>query len=287
MRKVIKEDLNRLDQQDLTSPATQQAKKLGLVYVGFGRYEDPNSGQITHVVLNGKLSPFNRAVKTNQFRSTQSDDLGTYSQMITPELNQIHDGLVKAFPPERYDDQELSALQAFTGGEHIGVNDRLSSMPTGIPVTKIEPSSLDDPYPDMIASLDSAIKKGRAPFPFLSYTKLHPDIDPSGLEIGSTFRFKGFRTTSLNPVNVITSSENTRQDPTSGRNSVILLQMNIPKNSPGIYASDYSDTPEAYEFIMHRGAKVQIASEFKKLVGSEAMSNQLNLVVYYADCIVK
>lgn len=286
MKKHIRENLNNL-QAEPSSSAAAEAKKRGLKYAGFGRYEDPKTNQVTHIVLNGALTPFNRAVKTNQFRNTQSDDLGVYSQMLTPQIDEIHNTLVKAYPPERYDDMELNTLNAFTAGEHVEVNKRLSNMPAGVPVSKIEPQSIDDPYPDMIASLDSAIKKGRTPAPFLSYTKMHPDFDPSELTVGATFHFKGFRTTSLNPVSVITSSENSRIDPNSGRNSVILLQMNIPKNAKGIYASDYSATPTDYEFIMHRGAKVQIASEFKKLIGSDGLAKQLNLEIYYADCAVK
>jgi ADP-ribosyltransferase exoenzyme len=286
MKHSLLENLNNL-QAEPSSSAAAEAKRRGLKYAGFGRYEDPRTNQITHVVLNGNLTPYNRAVKTNQFRNTQSDDLGTYSQLLTPQLDEMHNRLVKAYPPERYDDQELNALNAFTAGEHATINSRLANMPAGVPVTKIEPQSLDDPYPDMIASLDSATKKGRAPAPFLSYTKMHPDFDPSSLAVGATFRFKGFRTTSLNPVAVIGSSENSRTEPSTGRNSVILLQMNIPKNVKGIYASDYSASPQDYEFIMHRGAQVQVASEFKKLVGSDALSNQLNLEIYYADCVVK
>jgi len=38
--------------QEPSSPAAAEAKKLGLQYVGFGRYEDPNTQQITHVVQN-------------------------------------------------------------------------------------------------------------------------------------------------------------------------------------------------------------------------------------------
>lgn len=286
MTRIIKENLNNLKVEPESGPA-KEAKRLGLKYVGFGRYEDPKSNQITHIVLNGNLTPFNKAVKSNQFRNTQSDDLGMYNEMITPQIAELHNTLIGAYPPENYDDLELNALNAFTSGEFTGINDRLSNMPSGIAVNKIEPQSIDDPYPEMIASLDSAMKKGRAPMPFLTYTKLHSDVDPSSLSIGTTFKFKGFRMTSLNPVHVASATDSPKIDPSSGRPSVILLQLNIQKNSKGIYASDFSATPQDYEYILHRGAKVQIASDFQKLVGSDGLANQLNLEIYYADCIVK
>jgi len=287
MRKNIFENLNALQQTDPKSKAAMQARKMGLKYVGFGRYEDPKSNQITHVVVNDSLTPFRKAVKSNTFRTQQNDDLGTYAAIMQPQIDQLHSTLLKSYPAERFDDKELDALNIFTTGGHHDINSRLANLPTGINVNKIEPQSLDDPFPDLIDSLDSATKKGRAPFQFPTYTKLGNDVDISQLGVGTSFKFKGFRNTSLNVVNVVSSSDNSRIDPASGRNTAIVLQMNISKNARGLYASDYSGTPEDNEFILPRGAKVQIASPFQKLVGSDATTGNLNLEIYYADCIVK
>jgi hypothetical protein len=287
MNRFLKEDLNILKKTDPTSRASAQAKKMGLKYVGFGRYEDPKTNQITHVVVNDALTPFKKAVKTNTFRSQQADDLGKYSSLLQPEIEQLHAELVKGYPPEKMDDRELDALHVFTSGGYIDINNRLSSLPAGIPVNKIEPQSMDDPFPDIIDSLDSATKKGRAPFPFMTYVKIGPDYDMNSLKPGTSFRFKGFRTTTLNVVNAISSSENSRIDPNTGRNTAIVLQLNIPKNSKGIYASDFSATPELSEFILHRGARIQIESDFQKLVGSDGATGILNQEIYYADCSVK
>lgn len=284
---ILRENLNILKQTDPKSKAAQQAQKMGLVYVGFGRYEDPKTKQITHVVVNDNLTPFRKAVKSNTFRTQQADDFGTYSAIMQPEIDQIHAALVQGYPPEKFDDQELDAINVFTNGGFIDINNRLNSLPAGVPVNKIEPQSLDDTFPDLIASLDSATKKGRAPMDFMTYTKLGSDVDVSTLSAGSTFRFRGFRSTSLNVTNVVSSPDNERQDPQSGRSTAVVLQLNIKKNSKGLYASDFSATPEEQEFILPRGARIEVSTDFQKLVGSDAMMNTLNLQVYYADCIVK
>jgi hypothetical protein len=54
------------------SNASKQAKQLGLTYVGFGRYEDPKTRQITHIVQNDRLVPFSKAVKTNTFHQSNA-----------------------------------------------------------------------------------------------------------------------------------------------------------------------------------------------------------------------
>lgn len=47
--------------EDVTGNAGEEAKRLGLKHLGWGRYADPHTGTVTHVSNNGKLVPIERA----------------------------------------------------------------------------------------------------------------------------------------------------------------------------------------------------------------------------------
>ena len=65
------------------SPAAQQAKKLGLDYMKFGRYG--KNGQVTHTSQNGKLIPVYKGKhgKNNQPEVPSQKSLGNYSGGVT------------------------------------------------------------------------------------------------------------------------------------------------------------------------------------------------------------
>lgn len=283
--KNIREDLNQIKAEP-TSNAAKQAKQQGLAYVGFGRYEDPKTQQITHIVQNDRLIPFKRAVRTNTFGANNTDDIGTYNQIMAPQTQQMHEYLTAHYTPDKYDDKELDAIYTYTNGAYVDINNRLSLLPAGVPANKIEPNAVDDPLPDMIASLDSALKKSRLPADMLVYTNIGSSYSPDNLQQGTTFLFKGYRDTSIDVGNVINNADKSNIGP-SGRPQLNVLQLRLKKNSKGLYAADYSANGADTEFILPRATKVTIASGPNKLVGSDAMSQNLNLEVMYYDCIVK
>lgn len=284
MMKRLNEDLN-FARMDPSEKAAKQAKQKGLDHVGFGRYQDPKVGQITHISQNDSLTPYKRAVRTNTFKSQNVDDFGEFSNALMDVVQGLHDVLIQTYTPEMYDDRELDAIFNFTSGQYVDVNNRLSLLPADIPAAKIEPESPDDPLPDIIAYMDSAIKKSRAPQDFMVYTSV--DVDPDFFDIspGMTFKFKSFRSTSINLSSVV-NSVNKEVGP-SGRKTIAILQIRVRKNSKGIYAADFSSVPEDNEFILPRGAKVEIIDGPSTLVGSDASSQNMNLEVIYFDCIMK
>ena len=284
----LNEDLAKLKQEP-SSKAAEQAKKLNLQYVGFGRYEDPKTQQITHIVQNDKLVPFRRAVKTATFRQQNADDLGTYATLKQPEIQELHDALTKAHSADKFDDRELDALYTFTNAGYVDINDRLAKLPLDVPARQIEPISTDDRIADIIQSLDSAIKKSRAPKDFHTYASLGSDVDINSLKAGTSFRFKGYRSTSIN-VSSVTSAladPNAAMTPQKGRQQIALLQIQVKKNSRGLYVSDYSPNPEEAEFILPRGARIDVIGGPHKLVGSDAMTGNMNLEIVYLDCVTK
>lgn len=263
------------------SEASQDAAKLGLVYVGFGRYENPKLGQITHIVQNERLVPFNKAVKSNTFKKTNGDDFGTYNNVLKPEIEQTHADLINHYVPENYDEDELSAIESYTGEDYLDINDRLYSLPTGIPANKIEPEFSDDDLPLKIAALDSALKKSSSPKEFLAYISLGDGYSLEDFAPGQKIRFKGYRSTTINPNIALNFGSNTSGQ--NRRGQTLILQVLVKRGSKGMYVDDYSSTPGEGEFLLPRGSTIKITSGPNKLVGSNGYSGEMNRQVMFLN----
>jgi hypothetical protein len=281
----IKEDLNQV-KTEVQSPASQQANKLGLNYAGFGRYIDPKTNQVSHIVQNDKLVQFNRAVKTNTFKTNNADDYGNYGAAMAPQIQQLNDYLVSQYTADKYDDDELNAIYSYTNDAYPNINQRLATLPPDVPAKKIERSSVDDTIPDFIDAMDSVMKKSRAPADFLTYTRMSADYRIEDFQPGMKFKFLTYRNTSIN-LNTVLNSAQVSQTSFAGRPQVFVLQILVKKNTKGIYAADFSTKPEDAEFILPRGATLEIMDGPKNLVGSDLMSQNMNLEVIYFDCTVK
>lgn len=268
------------------SASSQQAKKLGLAYVGFGRYEDPNTQQITHIVQNDRLVPFNKAIKTNKFKQENADDYGRYVKNLRPDVEQNHMDLGEYYVPENYDETELAAIESYTGETYLDINDKLNSLPTGIPANQIQADYVDDELPSIIGALDSALDKVPAPKDFLTYVSLNENYSPADFSQGQTFRFKGFRSTSIDPGIALNFSTRTNQ--TTRSKQTVMLQILVKKGTKGMYVDDYSATPGEAEFLLPRGTALKITSGPNKLVGSNKYSNDMNHeVVFFNAEIVR
>lgn len=275
--KTIKEDLNYAAQEP-SSQASAQAQQLGLVYVGFGRYEDPRTKQVTHIVQNDQLVPFRKAIKTNTYREEQSDDMGNFTAALSPEVEQVAQVLTQVYGPNSYDEKELTAIQDFTTQSYADINDYLSNFPAGTSVKDMMPESPDDTRTDIIAALDSAVKRVRSPVEFITYTKVSDGNKKNEIIPGTQFKLKGFRNTSINLASVLTEDS----EPAS-----VMLQIRVKKNTRGIYTGQFSQNPAEAEFILPRGTKLEVISGPTKLVGSDAQSGGKNKEIYYYDCVTK
>lgn len=256
MRTIV-EDLNYAAQEP-SSRAAAQAQRLGLAYVGFGRYEDPRTKQVTHIVQNDQLVPFKKAIKTNSYQQQSGDDVGNLVNALSPEVQEINQILTQAYPPQTYDDVEIQAIQQFTSQTYDQVNTALSQLPAGISAKQIQPTAPDDNTAMLVSTLDSAMKKSRSPIDFITYTKLDSSAKMMDIVPGTQFKFKGFRNTTINLANIMYSEDD----------SSTVLQIRVKKNSRGIYTGNYSQNPDDAEFVLPRGAKIEIVSGPTKLVGS-------------------
>lgn len=259
------------------SQASAEAKKLNLVYVGFGRYEDPKTQQVTHIVQNGKLVPFSKATKTNSFAKTSGDDFGDYAKNMMPDIEQSHGELSSAYPPEMYDDNELNAIENYSATSYYEINDRLRNLPSGIAADQIEPMYAGDPLPGQVAALDSALKKSKAPKDFIAYASLAPGYSIDSFKPGQNYKFKGFRSLSIDPNVALNYASNT---PQASRTTSFALQIHVRKGTNGMYLDDFSPQAGEAEYLLPRGAQVKIVSGPHKMVGSNKRTNNLNQEVY-------
>lgn len=262
------------------SNAAKQAKQLGLVYVGFGRYEDQKTGQITHIVQNDRLVPFSKAVKTNTFQQQSGDDYGSYVKAMRPEIEQTSVALTNYYKPEKYENDELDAIQLYTSTGYNDINQRLISLPTGIAAKNIQPTSPDDYVPSTIASLDSALSKSKSPMYFTVYAGIGNSYNPTQFVPGQTMTFKSYRSTSLNP-NIILN--NVERD---GDQSTAVLQIQIKKDSSGMYVNDFSTNSDESEYLLPRGTSIRIVDGPFRMIGSNQFTQESNLQIRYFNCIL-
>lgn len=268
------------------SASAEQAKKLGLVYVGFGRYEDPQTQQVTHIVQNDRLVPFNKAIKTNKFKKESGDDYGSYVKNLRPEVEEHHMDLGEYYVPENYDERELAAIESYTGETYLDINEKLNSLPAGVPANQIQADYVGDDLPSTIEALDSALNKVSAPKDFLAYVSLNESYNPADFKPGQTFRFKGYRSTTIDPGIALNFATRTNQATRSKQ--TVMLQILVKKGSKGMYVDEYSATPGEAEFLLPRGTSVKITGGPNRVVGSNKYSNELNHeVVFFNAELVK
>lgn len=275
MRTIV-EDFNYA-MQETSSKASQQAKQLGLMYVGFGRYEDPTTKQVTHIVQNDVLVPYRKAIKTNTYKSQNSDDYGNLAGALSPEAKELNNILIQTYGPEAYDEKELAAIGDFVNSSYSDINDLLTKFPAGTPITKIMPDGPEDTRTDIISALDSAMKKSRTPVEFIAYTKLDKSVQRMDIIPGTAFKFKGFRNTTISLGAILADTEE----------ESAVLQIKVKKNARGIYTANYSETPDDGEFILPRGAKIEVLGGPNRLVGSDGQAGGSNKEIYYYDCVTK
>jgi hypothetical protein len=111
--------------------------------------------------------------------------------------------------------------------DYFDINQKLYELPTGIKANQIEPEYDGDPIPAQVAALDSALKKVKTDQEFLSYVGLGSEYDITNFVPGSSFRFKGYRSTTIN--RNIALNYNSRVNKTASRQQTVMLQIKVPK----------------------------------------------------------
>ena len=264
-KEYVTEDLN-LAKKEPSSAAAKEAKTLNLQYVSFGRYADPKTGQVTHIVKNGHLVPFNKAVKTNSYKETNTDDWGNFTKEMKPQKEEHHANLSKLYDGTKYSGEELDAIKNWTDVDFFHITPALNKLPTGIPAEEIQPESPTVDIGPTVAALDKAMGRIKTDTPMIVYTALSGSYNVDDIQPGKTFEFKSFRSTTLDLAQAL------RMNKDSKGNSLII-QIRIDKGSPGIYVDDMSTNPGENEFLLNRGSQVKIVAGPDKLTGAQQQGN--------------
>ena len=111
---------------------------------------------------------------------------------------------------------------------------------TGIKADQIQPEYDGDPVPAQITALDSALNKVKTDHEFLSYVGLGTEYDITNFVPGSTFRFKGYRSTTINPN--IALNYNSRVNKTVNRQQTVMLQIRVPKGAKGMFVEEFMES---------------------------------------------
>jgi hypothetical protein len=277
----LKEDLNVAATEPAGSPAAQEAAKLGLQYVGFGRYEDPRTGQVTHIVQNDQLVPYNKAVGTNTYQQQSSNDINNFAQEMSQSEQELHQALLQEYGAAGFKNDELDAIREFTSGAYKDINERLSELPAGIPAEEIQPESAGDPFPSMIQSLDNALAKNQTQASFVVYNTLDGNaFDITQFKSNTIFAFKGYGSTSISLANALQYNSSYAE----GGKNIVVIQIKVPAGSNGAYVDDYSANPGENEFVLPRGSKVKIVSGPNKLIGA-VEGNRKNIFYFNAELV--
>lgn len=254
------------------SAAAKQARKMGLTYVGFGRYAD-NKGRVSYIVNNDRLVPFkgqeevgkmfdksssiNNDEKSKELFK-QADQYYKINNKRSKEDNRIlsqkDKEVIKTakqlgsfYRPEMFDDAELDAIINYTGDAFNEINRYLyKGHDEGADANRA------DAVGRMVDALDSAFDETQAPFPFTVYSGLSGRYKAEKIQPGGEYIFRGYISTSLSH-DVAISGFTDSAEP-------VVLQIEVAKGQKAIYVDNLSSTDGELETLLPRGSKVKIIS---------------------------
>lgn len=260
--------------------AAKEARKLGLTYMGFGRYAD-SKGQIAYLVDKDKLIPYksrddigamyNKQKLAPKKVSTSAKDAGKniqqepdwsfYNNALNKrekedqkivkqkdkEATAIAKELEKFYKPSMFSEEEMDAISEYTNEGYGLVNRYLykGHDPEATP-------EQDEYLARMIENLDSAFEETQAPFPYTVYSGLSSRYSADKIKPGSEYIFRGYLSTSLSfDVSISSFAE--------GDNAVVL-QIEIAKGQKSIYVDPLSEHQGEAETMLPRGSKIKVVS---------------------------
>lgn len=254
------------------SAAARQARKMGLTYVGFGRYAD-NKGRVAYIVHDGRLVPFrgqeevgrmyDKATMTTDPK--KSNEISKQADSHAIAINNRHkedqkilsqkekeaiktaNQLGSFYRPEMFDDVELNAIQSYTGDTVTQVNRYLyKGHDEGTDANTAEFVE------QMVDALDSAFDETQAPFPFTVYSGLSGRYKADKIKPGQEYIFRGFLSTSLSHDVAISGFTDSSE--------AVVLQIEVNKGQKAIYVDSISSVDGELETILPRGSKIKVVS---------------------------
>jgi hypothetical protein len=256
-----------------SSEAAAEAKKLGLTYLGFGRYAD-ETGRVAYTVIRNRLVPFKHSEQLERMvdRATNGSINDPEQEAVVQKqlkisrqvkdsdiraLTQTYKDIVrnekefkKAYNPANFAPEEISALQAYTNDLFQPINNYLYK---GFDDT-IDPQTAQD-VQNTIVTMDNMLARSQAPFDHIVYTGLTARYDPSKFSQGKDYIFRGYTSCSLDyntALDVYTQVD--QQAPK------VLLQIDIQRGQNATYVDSLTGTTFDKEVVLPRGSKIRILS---------------------------
>lgn len=266
------------------SKAMSQAQKMGLTYVGFGRFAD-NKGATAYILDGDNLVPYtdqqtalsnyNKANETASkskgkgkdggvdksaelkkqadsfinasYKNTQQDQ-----KIMAAEKEEImkQDAMLKmAYNDSMFDSMEINMIRDFISTDFEAVNRYLYQ---GFDATT-DPE-LAGFIDTTVQEMDAIFEDSLAPFDYTVYTCLSDRYNPSQMDIGSQYVFRGYVSTSLDYNTCIDAAVNEAMLP-----AVTLLQIQIEQGQKSIYTEAFTESGEM-ETILPRGSTIVVLS---------------------------
>lgn len=270
------------------SAAAKEARRLGLTYMGFGRYAN-SKGQVAYIVDNDRLIPFKgreevqsmyskSAVPSQGFATfgapkkedktkKKSDEVSFYASSLNKrekedvkiakqknkEALALNKDLYNYYNANIFDQNELSAIGFYTSDGYENIN-RYLYKGADVDMSDDEIGQLED----FITNLDSAFESTEAPYNFSVYTGLSSRYDPDKFKVGEEYLFRGYISASLDH-NVAISQFSTDSFGDLSEKPIVL-QIEISKGQRAIYTDAISTNPGEMETLLPRGSKIKVMS---------------------------
>lgn len=266
--------------------AAKEARKLGLTYMGFGRYAD-NKGKIAYIVDNDRLVPYKSREEVDDMFYKHHTTYGVNKKSMSPadvmkkqsgqqeielynktlnnreandskilkqkekEASALNKELYKLYKPNMFSQEELQALQYYTADGYEFINKYLYKGHE--PGTSQDEADQIDTYID---ALDSAFEETQAPFAYSVYSGLSSRYSADKIEPGGEYIFRGYLSTSIDFDTAISSfaSAGTRSD------ASVVLQIEVSKGQKSIYLDPLSANSGERETLLPRGSRIKVIS---------------------------
>jgi hypothetical protein len=258
-----------------SSEASAEAKKLGLTYLGFGRYSD-QTGQVAYTVQRGRLVPFKHGEDLANMMTKAHEgakDANTAKAQIETAQKaaklsaQVQNRDAKAlkqtekdaarnnkmlqsvYLPQNYAPEEIQALADYTDNMYQPVNNYLYKGFDDM----TDPQTIEAVHNTM-ALMDGMIDKSVSPMQYTVYTGLSARYNPQDFRPGKSYVFKGYTSCSLDYNITLDLYGQTQQSP---RN---ILQIDVQKGHKALYVDSLTGSTSDQEVILPRGSKIEILS---------------------------
>jgi hypothetical protein len=245
------------------SNAAKEARRLGLTYMGFGRYAD-SKGKVAYIVDQDRLIPYKGRDEVQSMYSKDSASSIAYASVLnnrdkedskiikqkSKDTQALNRALYKFYKPDIFDDAEINAIQYYTAEGFGPVNRYLYKGHD----KEVSPE-LDATINSTIEALDSAFENTQSPFAYTVYSGLSSRYSSNKLEPGEDYIFRGYVSSSIDFTTAIDAfTESDWSD------SVVALQIEVAKGQKSIYVDPISSNAGEGETLLPRGSKIRIVS---------------------------